>query len=130
MPSPYIGFISWAGSKVSQALPLVARLERGGRSSSENSGVRSRTCRRQAYCHPHPLRCARHPCTASLPLRETQGKNFVGARPHRKIVSDQNFACDLPVESKVRQGSGRETRKPPERRLPPTDHCHHINLIN
>ena len=48
--------------------------------------------------------------------------------PHRKVVSDQYVVCNLPAESKARQGSGREARKPPDRRLALADDCYHSNL--
>jgi hypothetical protein len=51
----------------------------------------------------------------SLPLRETQRKNFSGLAPYRKVVYNQCVVSDTPAESKARQGNGREARKPPDR---------------
>jgi hypothetical protein len=47
----------------------------------------------------------------SLPRGKTQGKHFFAPTPNPNVVSDQKLACDSPVESKARQGSGRETPK-------------------
>jgi hypothetical protein len=64
-----------------------------------------------------------------LPCRsgKLRGKNFSGLALHPKVVSDQNLARDLSIESEARQGNGREARKPPDRRLASADHCHHSN---
>jgi hypothetical protein len=58
----------------------------------------------------------------SLPLRETQGKNFFSLAPLRKVIPYQNLERESPVESKARQGSGKEARKPPDWRLASADH--------
>src|SRR5271167_3342007 len=52
----------------------------------------------------------------SLPLRETQGKNFSGLALHRKVVSNQCLVRDSSAKAEARQGSGRESRKPSDRR--------------
>ena len=53
----------------------------------------------------------------SRPLRETQGKNFSGRAQNRKVLFYQYLTCASPIESKARQGSGREARKRSDRRL-------------
>jgi len=50
-------------------------------------------------------------------------KNFFRGSPAPKVFSNQNLARDSPVESKARQGNGREAQKPPDRRLESADHC-------
>jgi len=57
------------------------------------------------------------PCRSGK-LRE---KIFSRLALNRKVLSDQNLARGFPVESKARQGNCRETRKPSDRRLAPTD---------
>src|SRR6516164_7881015 len=69
--------------------------------------------------------------SSSLPFRETQGKKFLRLVQRRKVVFDQYLACARLAESKARQGSGRETRKPSDRRLASAGQCYYTNsLIN
>jgi hypothetical protein len=67
---------------------------------------------------PSPRGPLAFPCRSGK-LRE---KTFSLLVATRKIISYQDLERDSLVESKARQGSGREARKPPDWRLASADH--------
>src|SRR5271165_522886 len=67
-----------------------------------------------------------------LPCRsgKLRVKIFFAAGLEPESLYHQHLARDSSAESKARQGSGRETRKPPDRPLASIHQCYHINYLN